>query len=355
MANIPKGVKVVYNGTTYTGTLEATSATPGAFYLVKSSSDTSDAPLDVYDEYVPIDKAGQAGTKTWEKIGDTQIDLKDVVTGVTFNKDTISVVTGYSSPTSDVALGEATTFALTSGEVTFGTPTTDTFVKSVSAETGKNLVTTSITPAGTATSVINSVTDTTRKLAVSSVTGVQATTTTASKATAGTSQTTLKNTSTASTTNTDWLKGVSVANETLTIGAAVPDTQTTTQFTFADVTVPIKNASATTVATGALADSGTGADVMTATSTGSTSVATVGSAVTVATGATSTTGTGDAVVTGVTVGSSAAAVTALPTASVGTGITVGTNDKVTAITGLGTPSTATVLTSNTDITVTKGA
>lgn len=151
------------------------------------------------------------------------------------------------------------------------------------------------------------------------------------------------------------MKGVSVANETLTIGAAVPDTQTTTQFTFADVTVPIKNASATTVATGALADSGTGADVMTATSTGSTSVATVGSAVTVATGATSTTGTGDAVVTGVTVGSSAAAVTALPTASVGTGITVGTNDKVTAITGLGTPSTATVLTSNTDITVTKGA
>lgn len=57
-------MKVVYNGTTYTGTLEASSATPGAFYLVKSSSDTSEAPLDVYDEYVPVDKAGQAGTKT---------------------------------------------------------------------------------------------------------------------------------------------------------------------------------------------------------------------------------------------------------------------------------------------------
>ena len=81
---------------------------------------------------------------------------------------------------------------------------------------------------------------------------------------------------------------------------------------------------------------------------------------------TSTTGTGDAVVTGVTIGSSGTAVTALPTASVNTAISVGTNDKVTTVTSIGTgsmPSTAvtvsskdekTVLTSATDVAVTKG-
>ena len=56
----------------------------------------------------------------------------------------------------------------------------------------------------------------------------------------------------------------------------------------------------------------------------------------------------------------------MPTSSVGTGITVGTNDKVTAIKTLGTGTAAaqtitvgtndkvTVLTNSTDITVTKG-
>ena len=38
VANIPAGVKVTYNSTEYTGTLDADSATPGAFYLVKSST-----------------------------------------------------------------------------------------------------------------------------------------------------------------------------------------------------------------------------------------------------------------------------------------------------------------------------
>ena len=323
VANIPEGVKVTYQGTTYTGTLDPDDAQPGAFYLVKSSTQTSEGVLDVYDEYVP---AGSSGSKTWEKIGDTQLDLSDVVTNVVLSKQTTNVVTGYSNTTNDKVLGEATTFALTSGSVTFGTPTTDTFVKSVSAETNKNLVTTSIAGVSGSTSV----------------TGVQSSTTTASKAsasaaskaTAATSQTTADGTVTDSTTNTDILKGATVSNEVLSIGAATLDTQTTTQFTFSDVTfsdvtVPIKAASATTVPIAA-------------------------SATTVATGATSTTGTGDAVVTGVTIGSSASAITALPTASVSTGITVGTNDKVTALTGLGSPSTASVLNNTTDITVTKG-
>ena len=106
VADIPAGVKVTYNGTTYTGTLSAEDAQAGAFYLVKSSSTPSSQTLDIYDEYVPI---GTAGSKTWEKIGDTQLNLTDVVTDVSLSKST------------DVVLGEATTFALGSSSVTHGT------------------------------------------------------------------------------------------------------------------------------------------------------------------------------------------------------------------------------------------
>lgn len=80
--NIPAGVKVVYNGTTYTGSMSADSAQAGAFYLVKSSTQTSEGTLDVYDEYVPV---GPTGSKFWEKIGDTQVDLEDVVRGITID------------------------------------------------------------------------------------------------------------------------------------------------------------------------------------------------------------------------------------------------------------------------------
>ena len=166
VANIPAGVKVVYNGTTYTGTLDADDAEAGAFYLVKSSTTPSSETLDVYDEYVPV---GTTGSKTWEKIGDTQVDLSDVVTGVVLSKQT------------DVVLGEGTTFTAsgtavgangTAAAITgFGTHTTDTFVKSVSAETGKNLVTTSITPTN-GTESVSKVTKTASKLVTTTVPNV---------------------------------------------------------------------------------------------------------------------------------------------------------------------------------------
>ena len=73
VGNIPAGVTVTYNGTTYTGTMDANNATPGAFYLIKSATQVDGK--DVYDEYVPV---GPDGSKTWEKIGDTQIALNDV-------------------------------------------------------------------------------------------------------------------------------------------------------------------------------------------------------------------------------------------------------------------------------------
>lgn len=345
-ANIPAGVVVNYNGTPTTGTLSADDAQAGAFYLVKSSTSTSEGPLDVYDEYVPV---GSASEKSWEKIGDTQVDLSNVVTNVTFTKQTANVIGANSTftvtnPSVDVTPSTTYVKGTASGANTawnskdsktvvtgYASPTTDTFVKSVSAETGKNLVTTSIIPAGaTEVDAITSVTDNKQKLATTTVIGVGSTTTTASKATAGTSQTTADGTGTVSTTNTDWLKDISVADEVLWIKAATMDTQTTTQYTFSDVTVPIKNNSSTTVATGSLTTTGSGADVMTSTTPSTTKVATKGTSTTVATGATSTTGQGDAVVTGVTIGSSAS-----------------------AITGLGSPSTASVIGASATFTITQ--
>ena len=87
--NIPAGVVVTYNSTDYTGTLAANNAEAGAFYLVKSSTTPSAQTLDIYDEYVPV---GVTGSKSWEKIGDTQLNLTDVVTGVSLSKQTDTVI-----------------------------------------------------------------------------------------------------------------------------------------------------------------------------------------------------------------------------------------------------------------------
>lgn len=354
-ADIPAGVVVNYQGTSYTGTLAADDAEAGAFYLVKSST-AAGGVSDAYDEYVPV---GTTGSKTWEKIGDTQVDLSDVVTGVTLNKQTTTVVTGYANPTTDSVIGADATFSVTQPTITvtpsttylgasasgtavgadgtaaaitgFGAHTTDTFVKSVSAETNKNLVTTTVPNVTGNTSV--------------SIPNV----------TANTSVTANKSTWT-------FTMGSGDASETLIIGGG----------NGSDVT-----ATNTTLGTN-----------LTATNT------TLGTAITVATGATSTTGTGDAVVTGVTIGSSAAAITALgtpttsncltgvkvtaqPTVSLATNASTATGrvqvatgissanatggavawdskDTVSAVTALGAASTESVLNNSTSITVTKG-
>ena len=387
-ANLPKGV--VAGGVT--GTLEAADAQAGAFYLVKSSSTPSSQTLDVYDEYVVVGSA----TKSWEKIGDTQLNLSDVVTGVSLSKQT-DVVLGeattftnstssvtFSGGSTDKVLGEATTFTVSTPTITvtpsttnikatasgtavgangtanaitgFGEHTKDTFVKSVTAETGKNLVTTT----------------------VPNVTGN--TTVTIPNVTGNTAVTIPNVTSAGSASTWNFAMGSGDAAETLVISGA--------------------NSTAPTLGTALSASKVTLGSALTATNT------TLGTAKTVATGATSTTGTGDAVVTGVTVGDSGQAITALGTpttanaltgvkvttqptvalatgATAGTGVvsvatginsasstqpsvTVGTNDKVTAVTGVGTGTAAaqtitvgtndkvTVLKSNTDVSVTKG-
>lgn len=413
VGNIPEGVTVTYNGTTYTGTLDADNAQPGAFYLVKSATITTGVPSDSYDEYVPV---GSTGSKTWEKIGDTQIDLSDVVTGVSLTKQTDTVVgtdatfkitqptialaTDATSGTGKVQVVTDISSASASGDsvtaVTgLGTPSKDTFLKGVKVTTqptvsltantatatgrityvqaqGTATTTkvsgatvdndddsvTAITSLGTPTtqSAVKSVTPTTKKLATSSITGVQASTTTASKATAGTAQTTATGAGTSSTTNTDWLKGVSVSNGVLTIGAATMNTQSTPQYSFSDVTVPIKAASATTVATGATTTSGTGADVVTDVSVGDTFSAVTGYTPTtdsvLGSDTTFTTTLASGTTGDITVATGIGAATTRYLSASASGTAVGADGTGDAVTALGTPTTDTVLGTGSTITVT---
>lgn len=337
VANIPEGVVIIYNETTYTGTLSANNAQVGAFYLVKSNTQAG-STLDIYDEYVPV---GNTGSKTWEKIGDTQLDLSDVVTGVTLSKST------------DTVIGTDATFTITQPTVALSTDATAgtgvisvaTGISSASATGGgadwnsKDQKTVVTSYPGVTGSAASSITPTTKKLAVTTVTGVSGSTT-PSVIQSRTSQTTADGTGTSSTTNTDWLKGISVSNGVLTIGAATLDTQTTYS---ADapgtITVPTAASSATTVATGSTTTTGDGADVVT-------DVA-VGNTVTVLTGL----GTPN---TANVIGSSATFTNTQPTITVTPSTT---NIKATASganTAWNNKDSVTVLTSSTDVSVTKG-
>ena len=329
VANIPEGVTVTYEGQSYTGTLDANNATPGAFYLIRSA--TSVDGMDAYDEYVPV---GNTGAKAWEKIGDTQVDLSDVVKDVSLSKQTdtvigsnatftitqptIALATDTTSGTGKVQVVTGITSAAASGDsVTaltgLGTASTDTFLKGVkvtaqptvsltantatatgrityvqaqgTATTTKLSATaaggavsasgdsvTAITGLGTPTteSAVKSVSPTTKKLATTTITGVSGSTT-PSVVQGRTSQTTATGAGTASTTNTDWLKSISVSNGVLTIGAATMNTQTTYSANApSTITVPTAAASATTVATGSTVTTGSGADVVTGVSVGDT-------------------------------------------------------------------------------------
>lgn len=71
VANIPAGVVVTYDGTSYTGTLAASKDAAGKIYLV------SDGTGDEYYRYV-VSKDGD--TYSWVPLGSTQIDLSDYAT-----------------------------------------------------------------------------------------------------------------------------------------------------------------------------------------------------------------------------------------------------------------------------------
>ena len=316
VANIPAGVQITYQGTTYTGTLDADDATPGAFYLIHSDTQLSS---DVYDEYVPV---GSTGSKSWEKIGDTQVDLSDVVVAITTatsevlgsgttitvtptkqylgatasgantqwnskdqvtavtgvsatktnvkatasgantawnNKDSVTVVTGVSATKTNVkaTASGANTAWNSKDQVTAITalPSTNTTKSAIGANSTFTVTQPTIAmtqspddPIDLEGTITNSVTPSYAYIVPGvAIYGVQSSTTTASKATAATSQTTADGTTTSSSTNTDILKGASVSNEVLTLGACTLDTQTTTQHTFSDVDVPKKNSYTTNV------------------------------------------------------------------------------------------------------------
>ena len=338
IANIPAGVKVKYNNTDYTGTLDANDAQPGSFYLVKSSTLTSGETLDIYEEYIPV---GAAESKTWEKVGDTKIDLTDVVTGVSLTKQTdtvigtdatfkitqptISLATGATAGTGVVSVATGISSATaTGGGATWNSKDSKTVITSYPGVTG---------------SAASSVTPTTKKLATTTVTGVSGSTT-PSVVKTRTSQTTADGSGTASTTNTDWLKGVSVSNGILTIGAATMDTQTTYSADApSSITIPTAASSATTVATGATTTSGSGADIVTDVE--------VGDTVTVLTGL----GTPN---TATVVGTSATFTNTQPTITVTPSTT---NIKATASganTAWNNKDSVTVLKDTTDVSVTKG-
>ena len=392
-ANIPKGVVAG----SVTGTLEAADAQSGAFYLVKSSTTPSSETLDIYDEYVVVGSS----IKSWEKIGDTKLNLTDVVTDVeiaeankskttvigssatfTNTQPTITLATDSTSGTGKVqvvtdASGSASgtgvawnskdqKTVLTGVQVT-AQPTV-TLTANAATATGRLKYVEDVTGgstspekthlSATASASGDNVTAVTgvatAKLATTTVTGVQSTTTTASKATAATSQTTADGTTTShqgtssspqATYNTYMLGDVSVSNEVLSIKGLTMDTQTTTQQTFSDVTVPIKNTSATTVASGSTTSSGSGATVATGSSGTDTVLGTSSAiAVTLASGS-----TGD-----VEVVSDVSDITVSPTykymSGSASGTTVGSNGTATVI---GSSSTFNVTDPTVTVTPTK--
>jgi len=71
VANVPAGVNIIYNNTTYTGTLAASITTTKKFYLVHSNTQQDPTLSDIYDEYITIQTSTNPDTYAWEKIGDT--------------------------------------------------------------------------------------------------------------------------------------------------------------------------------------------------------------------------------------------------------------------------------------------
>ena len=388
VANIPEGVKVTYNNVEYTGTLSVNNATPGAFYLVKSATTPSGQPSDSYDEYVPV---GATGSKSWEKIGDTQVDLSDVVTGVTLNKSTDTVIgtdatftitqptialeTGATAGSGVISVATGITSATASGDsVTaltgLGTPSTSTVLTGVKVTTqpSVSLTANASNNTGRITYVESQGSATTTKLSatasgasvsasgdsVTALTGLGSPSTKSAigaSATFTITQPTIalsSNNSTAtgrvqvatgsgtsSTTNTDWLKGVSVSNGNLTINAATSDT-TYLGASASGANTAWNNKDSVTAVTGYSSPS-------TDTVLGSDSAFSVTNpTITVSSGS-----TGD-----VTVATGIGAATTKYLSASASGTAVGADGTASAVTGYSSPTTDTVLGTASTITVT---
>lgn len=394
VADIPAGVVVTYNDTDYTGTLATSAAQAGAFYLVKSSDQT----LDVYSEYIV---AGPSGGKFWEKIGDTSIDLSDLGTlaykdSVTLNKGNGRNVFGssttfsgadssvsFSGGTTDSVLGADTTFSVTQPTISLGgttryltaaasgggaawdskdqktvvtgyaSPTTDTFVKTVSAESSNKLVTTTIygvvSSSQTGTLVSDKVDKKLTTTSVPNVTSAGSASTWAFSMGTGNDAETLiisganSTAPTLGTAITCATGGLSDTSATTNVGGAVVSSFTATSKSFA-----VKaSGSGTTVATGEVSSEGTGSAVVTSVSVGSSATAITGlgtaSTATVIGSSSTFTNTQPSVTLTANTSSSTGSITYLQSASPsasGTAVSANNNDSVTAVTSIGTGTAA---------------
>lgn len=362
ISEIPAGVVVRYNNRNYTGLLSADdeSVQSGAFYLVKSA--TAIDNNDVYDEYVPI---GVSGSKTWEKIGDTQVDLTDVVKNVTLNKSTDSV------------LGEGTTFTNSSSNVSFSGGTTanvlganTTFTNGSSNVTFSGGSTDRVL--GESTTFTTTVTPTTTYLGATTtdndfVTSVSADTSTVPNVTSNTDVSVPNitgNTSvTANRSNWEFKMGENDAAETLIIsggnGSDVNATFTSLgqAATASKVTLGTEKTIVTGVTIGETRKALTGVSLIGGASSGTGKVQ-VATGIDTATTTATITGTGSDVVAAITdVGTGTAAAQVI---SVGSGDrqtvvkTVGTATAAAQTITVGSNDTVTALTDDTSITVIKG-
>lgn len=146
-ASTPYGVKWIDRSVTpaveITGTLAATDADAHAIYLVPGNTTYA---TNIYREFVVVTNGSKL---VWEQMGDTEIDLKDVVTNVTLNKSQEQV------------LGAATTFTNSTSAVSFSGQSTTSVLKGVTVASQKLATTTvtgingsqSITPVTNATDV----------------------------------------------------------------------------------------------------------------------------------------------------------------------------------------------------------
>ena len=304
VADIPAGVVVTYSSTDYTGTLDADDAQVGAFYLVKSSATDND----IYDEYVPV---GTTGSKTWERLGSSAIDLSSL--GALAYKDSVTLSKG----SGDDVLGEATTFTASSSSVSFSGGTTDKCLGSdATFTTTVTPTTTNIKATASGTAVSASSTD--------KCLGSDATfTTTVTPSTSKLVTTTVPNVTAAGSASTwSFAMGTGDDSETLIISGG-------------NSTAPTLG-TAITVATGSLNDNGSGASVATGITSASTS-ANSKDEVTAITGVSVSSQPTVALSTGATAGTGVI--------SVATGITsastsVNSKDEVTAVTGIGTATAA---------------
>ena len=358
VSNIPAGVTVEYQGQTYTGTKTASTAEPGQFYLVKSGEG-----LNKYDEYIVV-KSGtdQDPVYSWEKMGTQEVDLSGLgdlayQDSVTLNKGNgTSVPLAYKAAASAVTFSGGTTDTVLGSDATFTTTVTPstTNIKATASGTavGANGTAAAITGFGahsTETFVKSVTADTTKKLVTTTVPNVT-----------GNTDVTIPNVTSNTNKTLEFSLGSGNDAETLIISGSGFSANSNTY-----------TASAVTLGTALSA-----------------SKVTLGTAKTVATGAATTSGTGAAVVTNVTIGDSASAITALgtpttsncltgvkvttqPTVSLATGATAGTGvisvatgissastttnnkDQVTAVTSVGTGTAAaqTITADNTGQTV----